>query len=131
LAIKLTSQEDSRPGQEQCASIESVSAKLSALDRTFSALADDSVSNYAILEQLEEASSEDQELNVLLETPLERQEVNIPFLTKDSSVVRMAKNQATSVLNGYLNDMVVLLADPLLHEVTLKTWLASFVNYKK
>lgn len=131
LAVKLTSQEDFRLGQEQRASIDAASAKLRALDQTFSALADGSVPNETILEQLKQASSEGQELNNLLEAPLERQEVNIPFLTKDSSVVRMAKNQATSVLNSYLNDMVVLLADPLLHEVTLKTWLASFVNYKK
>ena len=131
LAGKLTSQEGSRLGQEQRALIDEVSAKLRALEQTFSALPDNLVSNETILEQLEQASSEGQELNNLLEAPLERQEVNIPFLTKDSSVVRMAKNQATSVLNSYLNDMVVLLADPLLHEVTLKTWLASFVNYKK
>lgn len=131
LAGKLTSQEDSRLGDEQRALIDAVSAKLRALEQTFSALPDNSVSNDAILGWLERASSEGNELDVLLETPVEREEVDIPLLTKDSPIVPVAKNQTTSVLNNYLNDMVVLLADPLLHEVTLKTWLASFVNYKK
>ncbi|MBM3196422.1 MAG: hypothetical protein FJZ61_00350 [Chlamydiae bacterium] len=131
LAGKLTSQEDSRLGEEQRALIDAESAKLRALEQTFSALPENSVTNDAILGWLEEESSEGHALDVLLETRLEREEVDIPLLTKDSPIVRVAKNQTTSVLNNYLNDMVVLLADPLLHEVTLKTWLASFVNYKK
>lgn len=76
---------------------------------------------------LQELFKENSPICMLANEPLEKQEVEVSFL-KDSALVDTAKQRLTTVLKGYLDEVINHLTDPMVHKVAVKTVLGDFAK---